>query len=383
MKVLYFSKGLSLPVPGPQSVAKILLENIKRISKEIEFICVTDYKKSNEVPKFLYYYLNNTIPLPEIPLISFKWENFLSSRLINKICRKYSPDLIHVHGYAGYYPSPPTGFKSLLTFHDFPPMAVYDNISFGISKYLHTQWLKYAYMIRLKRISDYTHFQALSSEIMKYLQSKGISQSNISLIPNGIHTTYSYNKEYCRNIIKKKLNLSREVKILTMVGTITYRKGVHFLKNTLESLPSNYHLVLLGSIPKYVGYQYLKFILKGKCSDRIHYLGYQSPDIVRAVLTASDCFLSLSISEACQLSPLEAILTETPVIITKCGAAVDFFGPKYEFLLPIKPKVHMIREKIIQAIETLKISNHLRTKFFSWNEIALMLKDAYFSIVNK
>lgn len=375
---------MTSPTPGPESVGRILINHLvdlTSISNEVEFFFVTDKIYSNNFKGKIFSYLNSVIPLPEVPILSFEWENFLSSKTLKNLCNVLKPDLVHIHGRAGYYPAPPKGYPSLVTFHEFPPMTVYDDFSFGPSKILLNSWLKRGKMIRMKRIPDYDHFHALSSEIALFLKASGIANSKIHLIPNGtLKTPRSVNKEYFKKKFKRILGLSDNSKILTMVGTISYHKGIHFIKRCIPELPTNYHLVLVGSSTKFIGHQYLRAILKGKHSHRIHYVGYQSPNVIYSILNASDCFLSLSISEACQLSLLEAVSTGIPVIITECGAAKDIFGSDYYFLLPTYPNIKLLRDKIVEIVENGSKFQNIKINIKSWKDVAIMMKKLYFSI---
>ena len=259
-------------------------------------------------------------------------------------------------------------------------MMVHDNLSFGPLKYLESLWNKRAQLIRLNQLIKYEFYHSLSAEIINFLFASGIPTSKIFLIPNGINERAIYtDRIFFRLEIRKILNLKSDDEILTMVGTITYRKGIYIARKCLELLPNNYHLVLIGKPPKYIGNQYLKTILGGNCSQRIHYLGHQSSNVIYAILNASDCFLSLSISGACQLSPLEAINVGVPVIITDCGAARDKFGSDYNFLIPVSPNTKLLRNNIIEATENVFKFQNAK---MNWKEVAILMKEAYFSIMN-
>lgn len=384
LRIIYLSKGITSPVPGPQSVARNILDQLMTTASEFEFFILTDKRQSDEFEGEISFYMNKNFPIPEFPLFSFEWENFLSTRALNKICVKIKPDLLHIHGQAGYLPSPQKKYCSLVTFHDYPPMFVHDDFSFGPSKFLLSLWLKRGQMIRLRKLHHYNYFHTLSTEISRFLLTSGIPRSNIYFIPNAAPNNLKIiSNDYFRKIIRKKLGIPADSRILTMVGTISYHKGIHLMKKCLPSLPDNFHLVLLGKSPKLIGYQYTKTILRGNEVQRIHYLGYQSRDILNAILQASDCFLSLSYSEACQLSPLEAKSMEIPAIVTDCGASRDIFGSNYDYLLPINPSLTLLKDKIMEAVEIGSKYDHNHNYTNSWKNVADSMKKAYIDIITK
>jgi glycosyltransferase involved in cell wall biosynthesis len=164
-----------------------------------------------------------------------------------------------------------------------------------------------------------------------------------------------------------------------MVGSIEYRKGCHNIGQSLDYLPKNYHLCLVGKLPPIIGIPYLKEIIRMN-KTRIHYLGYLSTNDYMSIFEMVDIYVSASLYEACQLTPLEALTFEKKVVTSLAGAIPDFLSKEYPFFIK-STKPAEIAKVILKASE----SEDLLFKQFisypkSWEEIGKKIADAYLTM---
>jgi glycosyltransferase involved in cell wall biosynthesis len=373
------------PISGAQSAARMFLDHlIGQFAEDVKFYVITDRELNlcGDFPIRPYFY--SPYNIPNIPGLNFLWENFLATRRIQQVCEKIKPDLVHIHGYSGFYPSPPDNYPVLFTFQDFPPTRIYDDFSTGPSKLLEFIWYDISRVIRLKRLESSCYFHAVSSEIQDFLKAKGIESNRIFLVPNGVRmegTPRALGNDM-KETIRRKIGLSPVDKMILMVGQITFRKGIHRVLKALDYLPHNYHLVLDGKPLPFIGNQYLKAILTSKHKKRIHFLGYSPQSLVKALFQIADCYISVSFSEACQLTILEALYFGSPVIVSDVGAASDIIEANDTNYLVKNPEDSKTLASIIEkACASTKIERNFQG--FQWKEIAKSMKDIYEKIISQ
>ncbi|MFX0140142.1 MAG: glycosyltransferase family 4 protein [Candidatus Hodarchaeota archaeon] len=377
------AKGLISPQGGAQNASKMILKSLSNHQQDFKIFVLTDENKSLNLYNKNWCYINQGLLL-KIFGLNFEINNLFATRGIENVIRNVKPNLIHVNGYGGFYPKAPANIKSLLTLHDYPFLGSYVNFSLNPITLLEHMWYESAKIIRIKNLKSYNFFHALSSETAKALLSLGVERKRILVLPNGYNgvrdiSENSFDIKLLRKKFYKLLNLKNSDKLIIAVGLINRRKGIHFLIESLNYLPSNIHLILVGVPLPLVGKTYLKKILSGKYSGRIHFLGFQPKYVVYRLMMISDCYVSSSVSEACQLTPIEAYNSGLPIVITDVGAARDFFGTNYKYLVkPFSSKD--LANKIIQALEDPQRKN-LDVRIPRWEEVGQRLLAFYKRII--
>jgi glycogen(starch) synthase len=107
-------------------------------------------------------------------------------------------------------------------------------------------------------------------------------------------------------------------KIVTFLGRITSQKGPgYFIDAAYKVLQKmeNVRFVMAGEgdLMK----KMIKYVAKLGISDKFHFTGFLSGDEVYRMYAVSDLYIMPSISEPFGISPLEAIHSNVPVIISK------------------------------------------------------------------
>lgn len=113
-------------------------------------------------------------------------------------------------------------------------------------------------------------------------------------------------------------------KIVTFLGRITYQKGpdyfVEAAAKVLKRLP-NVRFVMAGSgdMMNHV----VRRVAKLGIADRFHFTGFLKGDDVQKMFAMSDVYIMPSVSEPFGISPLEAMKSNVPVIISKQSGVAE------------------------------------------------------------
>lgn len=113
-------------------------------------------------------------------------------------------------------------------------------------------------------------------------------------------------------------------KIVTFLGRITYQKGpdyfVEAAAKVLKKLP-NVRFVMAGSgdMMDHV----VRRVAKLGIADRFHFTGFLKGEDVQKMFAMSDVYIMPSVSEPFGISPLEAMKSNVPVIISKQSGVAE------------------------------------------------------------
>ncbi len=113
-------------------------------------------------------------------------------------------------------------------------------------------------------------------------------------------------------------------KIVTFLGRITYQKGpdyfVEAAAKVLKRIP-NVRFVMAGSgdMMNHV----IRRVAKLGIADRFHFTGFLKGDDVQKMFSLSDVYVMPSVSEPFGISPLEAMRSHVPVIISKQSGVAE------------------------------------------------------------
>jgi teichuronic acid biosynthesis glycosyltransferase TuaC len=161
------------------------------------------------------------------------------------------------------------------------------------------------------------------------------------VLPIGINLSRFQAQEMPKERIREKLQLPADKKLITFIGRLVKEKGVYELADSLNRLPDEMAVVLVGDGPA-------RDVLKKheQYGKRLFLPGQISNDKVKDYLQASDIFALPSYSEGMPTVVIEAISMNVPVICTPVGGVPDLFG-EFSHLL-IQPKsVDSIVERVL------------------------------------
>ena len=176
-------------------------------------------------------------------------------------------------------------------------------------------------------------------------------------------------------------------KIVTFLGRITYQKGpdyfVEAAAKVLKRVP-NVRFVMAGSgvMMNHV----IRRVARLGIADRFHFTGFLRGEDVHKMFRLSDVYIMPSVSEPFGISPLEAMRSNVPVIISKqSGVAevldyankvdywdVDAMADAIYGLITYPALSHMFAQKGLEEVTGLK-----------WNNAAAKIKDIYQEVIDK
>ena len=150
-------------------------------------------------------------------------------------------------------------------------------------------------------VSNYTK----NTLITKY----GILPEKINVVHNGVAALK-------QNV--KTINIKPKIKIVTFLGRITFQKGPDYFieaakKVLLKHPETRFVMAGNGDMLKNM----IKRVAELKISSRFHFTGFLKNTETTKIFEISDVYVMPSVSEPFGISPLEAVNSGVPVIISK------------------------------------------------------------------
>lgn len=188
-----------------------------------------------------------------------------------------------------------------------------------------------------------------TSPVLKYFKEK------ISVVPLFVETKHFY---YRKNNYRNNF-VSDDEKLVLYIGRLGRYKGVEYLIKSLNLLPENYKLLIIGKGPKEPELKELAINLK--LDKRIIFKDHVSYNEMPYYYSAADVFVLPSIDrgEAFGLVALEAMACGIPVITTELGTGTTFHNTNGVTGLHVTPKDSI---SISNAIKTIIEENWKETK---------------------
>lgn len=200
----------------------------------------------------------------------------------------------------------------------------------------------------------------------------GIQPSKVVVVHNAVvpKPVEYYPKE---NLIDKK--------IVTFLGRITFQKGpdyfVEAAKKVLEALPDT-HFVMAGN-----GDMFIKLLERAaelKISNRFHFTGFLKFSETNNLFGMTDVYVMPSVSEPFGITPLEAMRTGVPVVISKQSGVAEVLDSaiKVDFW-----DVNSVADTIIGLLKHEEVSKKLaldgtnEVHEMKWEYAALKVKEVY------
>lgn len=158
------------------------------------------------------------------------------------------------------------------------------------------------------------------SELTKrtLMERYGVLGDKISVVHNGIDETDYVDtlKETSASVVSKLKD--HGYKIVLFVGRITFQKGPDYFVRMAEKVRAyepNTFFVVSGSGD--MERQMVREVAAAKMSDRFIFTGFIRGEALRTVYRTADIYIMPSVSEPFGLTPLEAMIQNTPVLISR------------------------------------------------------------------
>lgn len=221
----------------------------------------------------------------------------------SKIAKTNQFDIIHAHDWLTY----PAGIVAKKT--SGKPLIVhvhateYDRSGENINHIV--------YDIEKKGMDEADEIIAVSAFTKNILVNKyGISDKKISVVHNGVLSPNEDSSEI--------ISIKKDHKIVSFLGRITFQKGPEYFveaaRMVLEKFPET-HFVMAGSGDMML--RMIKRVAELKISSRFHFTGFLKYEDTRKIYAMSDVYVMPSVSEPFGITPLEAVQSGVPVIISK------------------------------------------------------------------
>lgn len=239
------------------------------------------------------------------------------------------------------------------------------------------------YNIELEGFRQADVVVAVSERTKKKVVSKyGISPNKVKVVYNGIE--FGNNSAVIEhNLYELKRNGN---KIVLFVGRITLQKGPDYFVSMAEKVLSyepNTFFVISGSGD--MENEMIRMVAGRGLSSKFIFCGFLRGKELDSVYKAADIFVMPSVSEPFGLVPLEAMISEVPVLVSKESGVSE--------ILSTALKSHFwdiddMADKVISVLRHKKFQNHLSTngreevKAIHWKKAAESLISVYNSLDN-
>ena len=187
---------------------------------------------------------------------------------------------------------------------------------------------------------------------------------------------------------RENLQVDRGVrdKVVTFLGRITFQKGPeYFIEAAAKVLKrtKNVRFVMAGSGD--MMNRAIRQVARLGISDRFHFTGFLRGQEVQKMFALSDVYIMPSVSEPFGISPLEAMRSNVPSIISHQSGAAEVlkYALKVDFW-----DVDAMADDIYALLQYPALSDFANRQGFDevnalkWNNATLKLKKVYESVVN-
>jgi len=288
-----------------------------------------------------------------------------------EIAKQNQFDVIHAHDWltfpAGIVAKQVSGKPLILHVHATEYDRSGDNINQSV------------YEIERKGLEQADAIITVSEFTKEILRARyGIQGNKISVVHNGVLPAASHQDNATPRTSKNE-------KIVTFLGRITFQKGPEYFvqaaRKVLNKMP-DVHFVMAGSGDMLQ--QTISLVAKLKMGSRFHFTGFLHGHETDDMYARSDVYVMPSVSEPFGITPLEAIRSGVPVIISKqSGVAevlkhaikvdfwdIDALADAIAGLLSYKPLSQTFIREGTKELEDLK-----------WMKAAAKVKKIYQSII--
>lgn len=244
----------------------------------------------------------------------------------------------------------------------------------------------YNWIIGYAIIQNASGWIAVTKSEFPQFEAYGITQSKVSVIPNGINlNNFPY---FHPQIFIKKFNLP-DLPVILFMGRLNLIKGPDVLLDSFIKMQSNlsgYQLVFVGPDDGMLA-QLQKQAEKAGLKDRVSFLGFLGGNDKSMAYHAAKLMIVPSRQEAMSIVALEAMVCGRPVLLTdQCGFSdVRSISPLLE--VPVdseKMKVNII-ELLSNEIELERIGRTLKEfaiDNYSWDKTIQSFISLYKKILN-
>ncbi len=211
------------------------------------------------------------------------------------------------------------------------------------------------------------------------IQKYGISPEKVITVYNAVETETDVNKEEYHKSVNEK--------VVTFLGRITYQKGPEYFieaANLVLQKTNNARFVMAGSGD--LLRKMIRYAARLGISNKFHFTDFLKGEDVDRMFALSDVYVMPSVSEPFGISPLEAMRSNVPVIISKQSGVSEILqhAIKIDFW-----DVNAMADAIYSLINYPALSEMFRkygkeeVDSLIWENAAVHILDVYSSLVEQ
>jgi glycogen synthase len=203
----------------------------------------------------------------------------------------------------------------------------------------------------------------------------GAPENKVETVHNGVMPFVNNIKEYPKN---------KKEKVVTFLGRITYQKGPEYFVEAASKVlqkTKNVKFVMAGSGD--LLNKMIRRVAALKIADNFHFTNFLKGEEVDHMFGISDVYVMPSVSEPFGISPLEAMRSNVPVIISKQSGVAEVLrhAIKVDFW-----DIDALADSIYGLISYNGLSKMFRrlgkkeADSIKWEKAASKIKDIYFNV---
>lgn len=274
---------------GVGGAERFLLKLVPRLDHNIDVISLTQNKElGEEVEDYV-----------DVTYYNFRYLNFLFQyRKLKKDLKQRNPDVL----------------MTFLVHSDVIGRLIGRSLDADVISCVRNDYSKVTWFWRLDKLTaGYADlFIANSKALKSYLDKLDVPSWKRRYIPNGIELDKLKRDSKDENSIREERGLSEDDKLIISVARLEKQKNLSTLVKSLDHLPQEYKVLLVGDGPKEQDLK--KLIRKKRLDDRASSLGYR--DDVPSLLKQSNIFVLPSLTEGMSNALLEAMALGLPCVVS-------------------------------------------------------------------
>lgn len=236
------------------------------------------------------------------------------------------------------------------------------------------KWLTYQAVSKARKIL--VPAETVKKTVIRYYPN---TEAKIVVTPEGVSDTFSKNidTKFAQSSITKHT-------YLMYIGSLYPHKNITIVLDSLKKLP-NYHLILIGARDVFAD-KTLTDVLDRDLEDRVHFLGYQTDEVITGLLKHAVALVQPSLSEGFGLTGLEAMASEAVVLCSDIPIFREVYQDGAEFFDPKKVN------SFVTAVKNIEKKQHRQTliersksivKQYSWQKMAQQTLASYMDVLHE
>jgi len=297
-----------------------------------------------------------TLPIKGLKNPSFMISSFLKAKF------KKNQDIVHAHNIPAALAMKNTKGKKILSLHGIFSEQIeqlHGKTTRKISEKYEKDALTWADAITV-----------ISKEAFDYYTNLGY---NVFQVPNAIDISSFSSKEDRR--YKKQI---------VFAGRLSREKGIDNLIAIAKKLPSDTHLIILGTGPEE---QKIKDLVK--TLQNVHYLGYQIKEDTISLIRGSDILIQPSLIEGISSTLLESMVCNTAIIASNVGGNIELIENNINGIIINPQDIDSFVKQIITLLNKVELRKDLENKAlktvekYDWNQVGNLYLNIYESVLDK